>query len=125
MPRSSRRQLCKNSIFQKISGHIVPANKNRNRILQNLHRVYPEGVDRSRQAGVYKGDMERELAPLRQRKATSAANAWLAAQSRRDAGFPATVPFIPRPRLSCRKPAPRDTRTRHHGRALCKKWNVL
>jgi hypothetical protein len=55
----------------------VPATKNQNRIFLNFHRVNPKGVDRIRQAGIYKGDMERELAPMRQRIATPAAIARL------------------------------------------------
>ncbi|RFC64771.1 hypothetical protein DY251_18580 [Mesorhizobium denitrificans] len=77
LPRSSRCKFCKNSIIQKISGHAVPATKNQNRIFLNFHRVNPKGVDRIRQAGIYKGDMERELAPLRQLKAAPAAIARL------------------------------------------------
>jgi hypothetical protein len=62
---------------RKISGHWVPATKNKNRIFLNLHRVYPAGVDRSRQAGIYKGDMERGLVPMQKWKATPAAIARL------------------------------------------------
>jgi hypothetical protein len=38
----------------------LPANKNRNRIFLNFRREYPAGVDRSKQAVLYKGDMKRE-----------------------------------------------------------------
>ena len=72
MPRSSRCQFCENSFSKNQRAHSARHKRSKIEFLPNLHRVYPAGVDRNRQAGVYKGDMKRGLAPLRQRQTAPA-----------------------------------------------------